>query len=213
MKNLSRTHNLIGQKFGRLTVIGLDDRGTRKTYWVCQCDCGRMKSARSDGLLCGAIKSCGCMKKEQDRINLTSNHSHKQSGKRIYHIWQGIKGRCYNSNDTRYHRYGGRGISMCDDWKNSFQNFYDWAMSSGYEENLTIDRIDNDGNYCPSNCRWATIKEQCDNRSTTIKITIGNVTKSLIEWCKVFEIEYPAAVNRYRRNEFISIDDLFNSKG
>lgn len=213
MKNLNRTHNLIGERFGKLVVIGLDDRGTKKTYWVCQCDCGGIKSARSDSLISGAVKSCGCLKKQQDKINLTANHSHKQSGTRLYKIWQNMKKRCSNIHDTRYERYGGRGISVCNEWKNSFQNFYDWAMDNGYDDSLTIDRINNDGNYCPENCRWATIKEQCENRSTTIKITIGNATKSLIEWCKIFEIEYGATLSRYHRNKFISIDDLFNSKG
>lgn len=213
MKNLNRTNNLIGRKFGRLTVIGIDDRGTRKTYWVCQCDCGNIKSARSDSLQCGAIKSCGCMKKEQDRVNLTANHIHKQSGTRIYEIWQGLKGRCNNIHDTRYDRYGGRGIFVCEEWEHDFEAFYKWALSNGYKDSLTIDRIDNDGNYCPENCRWATVKEQCNNRETTIKITIGNATKSLSEWCEIFELDYSTTIQKYHRNGFISIDELFNSKG
>lgn len=213
MKDINRTNNLIGRKFGRLTVIGIDERGTRKTFWVCQCECGNVKSARSDSLQCGAIRSCGCMKKEQDKINLVAKYSHKQSGTRIYNIWQGMKGRCNNIYNTDYHRYGGRGIKVCDEWNSSFENFYSWAMFNGYEEDLTIDRIDNNGNYCPENCRWATPKEQCNNRSTTIKITIGNATKSLTEWCEIFELDYNTIKRRHQRNGFISIDELFNGKG
>lgn len=213
MKNLNRIIDLAGKKFSRLTVIGLDDKPIRRAYWICQCDCGNIKSVRSDSLQNGAIRSCGCLKKEQDRINLTANHSHKQSGTRLYSIWVGLKGRCNNIHDAHYHRYGGRGITVCEEWNNNFEKFYEWAMNNGYSDNLTIDRIDNDGSYAPENCRWANIKEQCNNRETTIKITIGNATKSLTEWCEIFKIDFKAAVNRYHRNGFISVDELFNSKG
>ena len=210
MKNISKIKDLTGQKFGKLTVIGLKDTNTRKTYWICQCDCGNVKAVRSDSLLSDAIRSCGCLKKEQDKINLIKNHSHKMSGTRIYSEWQDMKGRCYNMHNARYHRYGGRGITVCDEWKNSFEAFYEWALKNGYSDELTIDRIDNDSNYCPENCRWSTIKEQCRNRSTNIQITIGNCTRSLTEWCEIFNVDYKKVYARYKRNGFASIDDLFN---
>ena len=150
------------------------------------------------------------MKKEQDRINLEANHSHKQSGTRLYQIWQGMKGRCYNPHDTRYDRYGGRGIIVCDEWRENFQAFYDWAVQNGYDETLTIDRIDNDGNYCPDNCRWSSKEEQARNRSSNINITIGNATKTLTEWCEIFQVDYKMVVARYKRNGFIGIDELFH---
>lgn len=212
MKNLHRTNDLTGKKFGRLTVIGLDDRGTRRTYWVCQCECGNIKVARSDALVSGRTKSCGCIKKEQDKINL-SQLRHNQAGTRLYTIWQKMKDRCFNEHNPAYYRYGGRGIQVCDSWKERFENFYDWAMNNGYQENLTLDRTDNDGNYCPENCRWVTMKEQCNNRSSNIQIKIGNATKSLTEWCKIFQVDYKATLGRYNRNGCDSIDDLFNSKG
>lgn len=179
MKNNNKIKDLTGQKFGRLTVVGLADTETRKTYWICKCDCGNMKSVRSDSLLCGAIKSCGCLKRKQDEINLTKHHRHKMSGTRIYLEWSGMKSRCYNKNDTRYADWGGRGITVCEEWINSFEAFYNWAISHGYQDDLTIDRIDNDGNYCPDNCRWATRKEQARNRRSNVKIKIGNATKTL----------------------------------
>jgi len=203
-------NNLIGKKFGRLSVVGIDDRNTRKTYYYCVCDCGNMKSVRSDGLTSGAVQSCGCLKKEQDRINLTANHKHKMSHTRIYEIWQGMKGRCYNPHDARYGRYGGRGITVCDEWKEDFATFYDWAINNGYSDKLTIDRIDNDKGYSPDNCRWADYETQCRNRSTNIKITIGNATKTLTEWCEIFELDYKVIHARYKRNGFKGIDDLFN---
>ena len=203
-------HDLTGQRFGRLVVIGLDDRGTRKKYFNCLCDCGNVKSVRSDSLLAGLIRSCGCLKKEQDAINLNAGERHKQSGTRLYLIWQGMKGRCYNPHDARYHRYGGRGLTVCEEWKNDFPAFYNWAISNGYAEDLTIDRIDNDKGYSPDNCRWATQKEQSRNRASNIKITIGNATKTLTEWCEIFDLDSRTICARHNRNGFIGIDELFN---
>lgn len=208
MKNVK--NDLTGQRFGRLTVIGVDDRETRKTYFYCKCDCGKVKSIRSDSLLAGTIRSCGCLKAEQDRINLEANHKHKMSHTRSYEIWQGMKGRCYNPHDARYDRYGGRGIKVCEEWRENFSAFYDWALANGYSDDLTIDRIDNDKDYTPENCRWADTKTQSRNRASNIKITIGNATKTLTEWCEIFELDYKTIVARYHRNGFIGIDELFN---
>ena len=210
MKNLNRCNDLTGRKFGRLTVIGLDDsRKTRKTYWICQCECGGIKSARSDSLLCGAIKSCGCMKKEQDKVNL-GRTTHGQHMTRLYHIWQGMKARCYNKNNSHYHRYGGRGLEICEEWRENFEAFYEWAINNGYTEELTIERINNDGNYEPSNCTWSTNQEQSNNRSTCIKITIGNATKTLTEWCEIFEVDYSLIHSRYIRKPDQTLEELFN---
>lgn len=203
-------NDLTGKKFGKLEVIGVHDTGSRKTHYVCQCDCGNVKVVRADALISGATKSCGCIKKEQDKINLSANHKHKMSGTRIYETWQDMKRRCYNKQNARYDRYGGRGITVCDEWLNNFQSFYDWAISNGYSDDLTIDRIDNDGNYEPSNCRWSTAKEQCNNRGSNINITIGNATKSLMCWCEIFNVDYKKVYARYKRNGYEGIDRLFN---
>lgn len=210
MKDKSKVHDLTGQKFGLLTVIGLAETDTRKTYWVCKCDCGNMKTVRSDSLLCGAIKSCGCIKRKQDEVNLTKNHRHKMSGTRIYLEWQGMKSRCYNKGSARYADWGGRGIEVCEQWRNSFESFYTWAMANGYQDNLTIDRIDNNGNYCPENCRWVGQQEQCRNRRSNINITIGNSTRTLMEWCEIFQVDYTNVNARYHRNKNATIDYLFN---
>lgn len=213
MKSIKRTHDLTGQKFGKLTVIGIDDRGERRTYWYCQCDCGNITSARSDSLLSGGIRSCGCLKKEQDRINLTAHHSHKQSGSRLYYIWSGMKSRCYNPHNLSYANYGGRGITVCPEWKDSFSAFYNWALSSGYSESLTIDRIDNSAGYSPDNCHWATAEEQCNNRRSNINIKIGNSIKTLTAWCKIFDVDYHVVVARYKRGLFGGLESLFADVG
>lgn len=201
-------NDLTGQRFGRLKVIGVDDRNTRKTYFLCECDCGTVKSIRSDGLLSGAVKSCGCLKLEQDEINLDRT-THNMSSTRLYQIWQGMRGRCYNKHDPRYERYGGRGITVCDEWQ-EFSSFYEWSLRNGYQENLTIDRINNEEGYRPNNCRWATNEMQANNRGSNINITIGNSTRTLTQWCELFQVDYASTLSRYKRNGFISIDNLFN---
>lgn len=215
-KNKEKVKDLTGQKFGRLTVIGIDDRNTRKTYWNCLCECGNIKSVRSDSLQSGRVRSCGCMKREQDKINLI-NEEMKKAEKfgcpfghlRIHETWSGMKARCNDPNNTRYSDYGARGIRVCDEWENDFFAFYSWAMENGYSDDLTIDRIDNNKGYSPENCRWVDNKTQARNRRTNINITIGNTTKTLTEWCEVFDLPYKRVYARYVRNNNISLDELF----
>lgn len=214
MKSKVKTKDLTGQKFGRLTVLGIDEtKETRKTFWICQCDCGNLKSVRADYLQSGGVKSCGCLKRDQDKINLTSHHlGIPASGTRLYKIWIGMKSRCSDINNPRYSDYGGRGIALCDEWNDDFKAFYEWSHSNCYQDDLTIDRIDNDGNYCPENCRWVDNKVQCRNRRSNINITIGNATKTLTEWCEIFELDSKTVFARLQRNEDISLDELFSMR-
>ena len=207
------------KKFGRLTVIGISDKNTRKTYWDCLCECGNMKSVRADSLKAGLIRSCGCLKKEQDKNNLVNDQKKKAIAfgsvyghTRLHDIWSNMKGRCYNHNDSRYSNYGGRGITVCDEWKDDYFSFYKWAIENGYSDNLTIDRIDNDKGYDPENCRWTDLKTQARNRTSNINITIGNSTRTLTEWCEIFEIPFKTVNGRYKSNGFTTVDELFRSQ-
>jgi len=173
------TNSYIGKRFGRLVVIerlenAVNPNGKSVIQYKCKCDCGNEKIVRKCHLSSGKILSCGCLHREQLRhIRIKHGFSHKE---RLYGVWIDIKDRYCNEKNNHYHCYGGRGIAMCDEWKNDYKAFRDWCFSNGYKEdirtsgrnNLTIDRIDNNGNYEPSNCRWVTNRENCLNKSDTM---------------------------------------------
>lgn len=156
--------DLTGQRFGRLEVIAqADNNEAGLTCWVCKCDCGNTKIICGKSLRKGHSKSCGCWKKEL-LTEVKPAKTHGLYGTRLSRIWRNMKNRCYNPNDPNYKFYGSRGITVCAEWLNDFQAFYDWAISHGYRDDLSIDRIDNDKGYSPDNCRWVTMKVQATNR-------------------------------------------------
>lgn len=161
-----KRNDLEGLRYGRLVVIEraenyISPQGQARKRWLCHCDCGNVVVVLARGLISGTTRSCGCLQREIARTTFTK---HGMWSSRLHTIWSSMKSRCYNEKSRSYKYYGGRGITICDKWLHDFQVFFDWAMANGYKDNLSIDRIDPNGNYCPDNCRWITMAEQQRNK-------------------------------------------------
>lgn len=180
---------MINKRFERLVVLKKDIKPHK---YICQCDCGKIVSVADYNLYGKKQKSCGCLRLEK---TIQRSTTHNQRHTKLYEVWKTMKQRCLNPNNKSYHNYGGRGIKICDEWKNSYQSFYEWSMNNGYKEGLSIDRTNNDGNYEPSNCRWADIITQCNNTRQNKLFTINGVSKTVHQW----SIEYNVPVSRVRQ--------------
>lgn len=194
--------DLTGEKFGRLVVI---DRagdytcpsGYRKIRWNCRCSCGNAVVVCGSELRRGDTISCGCYATESKKRRATT---HGLSRTSLHSIWKGMNARCYNKNHKNYIDYGGRGITICDEWRDDFRKFYDWSIRHGYSEGLTIDRKNVDGSYCPDNCCWVTRAAQANNRRNNIKITYNGETHSLKQWAMRLNIKYSTLYYRIKNN-------------
>jgi len=183
---MSKRLELTGKKFGRWTVLGFAYVKSKKTYWECLCDCGNKCVIVVCSLTGGKTKSCGCFQKR-----FPSNLRHGMCGTKFYNIWMNMKARCLNKDYYKYHRYGGRGIKICDRWLKSFKNFKD-DMYKSYlehsnkysEKDTTIERVNNDGNYCPENCSFANFTEQANNRSSNCLLTFNGQAMNITQWAK-----------------------------
>lgn len=185
--------DLTGQKFNKLTIIKQNGRNKRgEVLWLCQCECGNTKIAITSELKSGHVKSCGCINKERFT-------KHNKTHTRLYKIWDGMKARCYNKNKREYKWYGEKGIIICNEWLSDFENFYNWAINNGYKDNLTIDRIDFNGNYEPSNCRWVTYKEQANNKSDNHLIEYNGEIHNITEWAYIKNISRNTLTTRLER--------------
>ena len=197
---MGRFVDISGKRFGRLTAIrptqGRDSGG--RVLWEFMCDCGTTKVIRPNGVIEGRVQSCGCLHKEKAAQQGRSKRTHGREPQRLYNIWCGLKERCYNVNSPKYMNYGRRGITVYDGWMHDFKALKDWAMANGYKDGLTIDRIDNDGNYEPSNCRWATQKQQQRNRSNNHVIEIDGVRACISEHAERLGISVNTLKNRVR---------------
>lgn len=186
--------DLTGQRFGRLVVNSraenkVDNSGRKRTMWNCMCDCGKSIIVESSHLKSGHSKSCGCITKK-----------HGMFGTRLYKIWDGMKYRCFNEKHNQYKNYGGRGITVCDEWMD-FIPFYEWAMSHGYRDDLTLDRIDVNGNYCPENCRWENDIVQHNNTRVNRHLEHNGETHTMAEWARIKGMKYVTLntrINKYQ---------------
>ena len=192
-------NDLAGKKFGRLTaieIVGLDKH--HHAIWRCACDCGGEKLVERYSLTRGSVRSCGCLPRE---LNKTGDYrrTHGMWGTRIYRIWKNMKTRCNNPNGKDWKDYGGRGITVCEEWQHNFQAFYDWSMANGYNDDLSIDRIDCDKGYSPDNCRWTDATTQANNKHNNHLITINGVTKTCMAWIKDTGISRSTFYQRLRK--------------
>lgn len=187
--------DLTGQKFGRLTAIKRDHKSkNNKWFWLCECSCGKNVVVPEGGLKFGSIKSCGCLAREKF---IERNAKHGLCNTRIYKIWSGMKSRCNNTKNIKYKNYGGRGIKVYEQWQgeDGFINFYNWSMKNGYTDELTIDRIDVNGNYCPENCRWADNRTQQNNRRDNVYINVLDNKHTITEWSELLGIPKTTIAN------------------
>ena len=190
--------DLTGQRYGKLVVIGLDSARDRRSYWKVRCDCGNEKVVRGDTLK--KITSCGCVKKEQDVINLGITNHHEMTYHPVYSIWHAMIQRCEHPNSKCYRDYGGRGTTVCPEW-HDLRIFAEWADRTGFEKgkNLSIERKDVNGNYCPENCCWIDRKLQPRNRRNTIKLKIDGEEKALSEWSEIYGVKHSLVLARYEK--------------
>ena len=189
---------LIGRRFGRYVVIDTCPDNSRKV--LCRCDCGNEKYVYDSNLLSGRTMSCGCLSSD---VTAERNYKHGETKTRLYHVWLNMKRRCNDPRNNRYKDYGGKGVKVCDDW-DDFAGFKKWADDTGYDPDArygqcTIDRIDVNGNYEPGNCRWATIREQCNNRTTNHLLTYNGITKNITEWEEYLGVDKGRLDNRIRK--------------
>lgn len=195
---MARQHNfidMVGFETEYLTVVKFHGIKNKKTIWECECSCGNVCFVSGDKLRLGLTKSCGCLMRKMGAVN---SKKHGLSGSRIYHIYLSMIARCYKKHEVNYKNYGARGIKVCDEWKASFESFYEWAMKNGYSDNLSIDRINNDGDYEPFNCRWVDNKTQANNKRNNILIKYNGEEKTLKEWAEFLNMPYKTIHSRIR---------------
>lgn len=194
-----------GDRFGRLVVIEQADAyitpsGKKYPRYLCKCDCGNVKKIDKNNLLKGNTLSCGCLQKERTSA---ATKTHGDTDSRLYNVWCAMKRRCYNPDVKEYRLYGGRGISVCDAWRDNYEAFRDWAIIAGYKYDAprgacTLDRIDTDGNYSPENCRWVSQKEQMNNVRYNHRESYHGETHTIAEWEGILGMKPGKILNRMK---------------
>lgn len=204
--------DIVGKRFGNYTVLARAKNRYGKAYLLCECDCGTVKEVMAQSLYEGRVVSCGCHKNKQCGDNF---RTHGLSKTRLYHVWEKMRARCYCETDDKYTIYGGRGIKMCDEWDNDFRAFHDWAYANGYDETApkgecTIDRIDVNGDYEPSNCRFINNLEQSYNKRNTIKIAYEGEEHTIKEWSEITGLSCALIRDRYKKGK--SSSEILDTK-
>ena len=210
--------DLTGRRFGRLIVVSRAENRKGLTFWNCTCDCGNHVTVRASHLKDGGTKSCGCLNNELcSHIASTYRPGLKHGGKgeRLYRVWKNMRNRCNNPMAKKYRIYGGRGITVCDEW-DDYAAFRSWAIENGYQEGLQIDRIDNDGKYSPDNCRWVTNKVNSNNRGNNHILTVNGISHTLSEWSDITGINrstlYARVIYGVDEQRILLKEDLRNGR-
>ena len=207
---MGRLIDLSGRRFGKLTVLRRTTNRGNKTMWECECDCGSVTVVSGSNLVQGNVKSCGCLWKETvPSVNKEKRTRHSESNTKLHKTWCNMRYRCNNPNCKFYSNYGGRGIKICKEWE-IYENFRDWSLANGFEEGLSIDRIDNDGNYEPTNCRWVETKTQINNRRVSHNLTYQGVTHTIAEWSDITGIKWTTIKERLKHGW--SIEKVLTTK-
>lgn len=209
-KTIYYNKNLIGKTFGRLYVVREECKESGDITIECKCQCGNIVNVSKNNLIRGNTKSCGCLQKEVARKNFSTHSLSKTS---LYKKYLKMIERCENPNSRAYKYYGLRGIKVCAEWRNNFVKFYNWAYTNGYKENLTIERIDVNGNYCPENCKWIPLEEQAKNKTNTILISYNNETHILSDWAKITGYSAQTIKNRLNKFGYDNLDKVIKYKG
>lgn len=200
---------LEGEVFGRLTVLHRTKSKYGKAHWICLCECGEISNPVSSGSLRGGhTRSCGCLQREHAVRHGESKATHGESHTRLHRIWSSMKQRCTYEKADFYKNYGGRGIKVCFEWETDYIAFRDWSLKNGYRDDLSIDRIDNDGDYEPSNCKWSTPQEQSNNKRDNVNINYKGITRTAAQWARELELDQSRIYQCVANNE--SIQDLFS---
>ena len=202
---MGRRLDLTGGTFGRLTVLGIDRVAEGRTYWVCECSCANKTHlvVRGDCLVSGQTMSCGCLRHE-------TVTKHGMYNTRLHRIWTGMRQRCTNENNPKYYNYGGRGVTFDPAW-GDFEVFKDWALANGYTDELSIDRIDNESGYYPSNCRWTDIITQENNRSSNCHFSYSGEIHTIADWSRILDVKYHTLYKRILRGDLRDFEDYFDS--
>lgn len=207
--------DLTGNRYGRLVVLERDG-SNYPTRWKCLCDCGKVVSVRGGHLKDGGVKSCGCLISNPE----IPKGTHYETHTRLYRIWCMIKGRCYRPSHSSYYCYGAKGIKMCEEWKNNYTAFRDWAHNAGYADDLSIERIDINKDYCPENCTWIPLGDQSKNRSTSVVYEYNGKKQILKDWCREYNMPYNSVHSRikyhgwsFEKALFTPIDKRKSTKG
>ncbi len=208
IKNISINDVKIGDKFGKWTVLKiLPKEPYESRFFECQCECGTIKNVRGSNITNGSSTNCGCVRKIT--VGNTTRIDNR-SKERLYDIYCKMKSRCNTTTNQNYKNYGGRGIKVCNEWLEDYLNFKNWALNNGYTDELTIDRINVNGDYEPSNCRWTTMDVQANNKRNNLYITHNGETKTLAEWCRYYNINYDTVRERmFRKAKPCTFEEAF----